>query len=274
MNIAFWNVPGATRADHVASLVLEHHVDVLVAAEADRLDADTVADHLAPLGPFESPGPFRGKGRKLLVLTRRELGARMVLEEQRQVAFRVTKGGLDLLCVGLHLESGLWRRPGDAEAGLRRAAATIAKLEEEQGLDRTVVIGDFNVDPYFHGMADFESFHAVMDRRIAARGTRTFKGAKRRFFYNPMWSLLGDVDERSAGSYFDRGASSHVAPMYWHTFDQALVRPALLRHLPERPVRLVSTLGGRQCVDEDRRPLKAFSDHLPLLLTLDERRAA
>ena len=68
----------------------------------------------------------------------------------------------------------------------------IKRAEEKAGHRHTIVIGDLNMSPFEPGMVAANGFHAVSDKNIAAKGSRVVQGTEFDFFYNPMWSCLGD----------------------------------------------------------------------------------
>ena len=67
-------------------------------------------------------------------------------------------------------------------------ADDIAHVEENAGHQRTILVGDFNMNPFETGMVAARGLHGVMSRHIAQRGSRTVQGRSYPFFYNPMWS--------------------------------------------------------------------------------------
>ena len=98
-------------------------------------------------------------------------------------------------------------------------------FEDRAGHQRTVVFGDFNMNPFETAMVSSTGLNAVMSRRIAARVSRKVLGRDYRFFYNPMWEHFGDAKSDTAGSYhYDN--SEHVN-YFGNVFDQVLVRPEL-----------------------------------------------
>ena len=122
------------------------------------------------------------------------------------------------MLVAVHLSSKL-RLDGEEQSQLAtRMPQMIEEAEKKVKHFRTVVMGDFNMDPFEAGLTSSETLHAVMDRRVAARQLRTVQGRERRFFYNPMWNFLGDASAGPPGTYF----YNNSAPIthFWHTFDQ------------------------------------------------------
>lgn len=86
--------------------------------------------------------------------------------------------------------------------------------------------------------------------------------------YNPMWRFLGDHTTGPPGTYFYRKAVPNC--LFWHTFDQALIRPALIPHFGDQGVRIVTEIEGPPLLTPDGVPnRKTWSDHLPVLLRLN-----
>jgi len=124
------------------------------------------------------------------------------------------------------------------------------------------------MDPFHEGIVGSEGFHAIMDRRIAARRTRTIQGVERRLFYNPMWGRMGDMSQGPPGTYFHSG-STPVA-YFWHTFDQVIMTSELVEFFPEDKMRVVDTLSGSTMSCPDGRPdATRFADHFPLVFELE-----
>ena len=90
----------------------------------------------------------------------------------------------------------------------------------------------------------------------------------RRYFYNPMWALMGDHTSAALGTFF-RGSGSYTH-YFWHTFDQVLLRPSLLAAFREDELRVVETVGQRSLLAKNGPGLDLkISDHLPILLKLN-----
>src|SRR5258708_19475778 len=99
--------------------------------------------------------------------------------------------GRELLIVAVHLPSKLYQTDDDQAFYARRLSEEISEQEKEIGHNRTMVIGDFNMDPFETGMILADGLHAVMDKNIAKDRNRNVRGKSYPLFYNPMWSRLG-----------------------------------------------------------------------------------
>lgn len=108
--------------------------------------------------------------------------------------------GDSILVVAAHLPSKLWKKTEDQILASMRVARYIRDAESRVGHSRTIVIGDLNMNPFETGVVGSEGFHAIMDRRIAASGSRTVSGEQCSFFYNPTWGTFGDLDGKPPGT--------------------------------------------------------------------------
>jgi hypothetical protein len=129
-------------------------------------------------------------------------------------------------------------------------------------------VGDLNMNPFETGVVGANGLHAVMSRSLARRTARTVNGISYPFFYNPMWSRMGDSSAGPCGTfYYER---SEQVVYFWNTFDQVLLRPELLDRFDIEHLVVPTTAGGTPLVTSDGRPdKKSASDHLPLVFELD-----
>jgi hypothetical protein len=141
----------------------------------------------------------------------------------------------------------------------------ISQTEEAVGHRRTVLVGDFNMNPFDGGIVGAQALNAVMACDIARNEERTVAGRAYRFFYNPMWGHFGDRTPGPPGTYFYAGGPQSV---YWNMFDQVLLRPDLINSLTE--LRILDSDGQESLLTERGRPRSSTaSDHLPILFRLD-----
>jgi hypothetical protein len=143
--------------------------------------------------------------------------------------------------------------------------AIIREVEEETGNRNSVLVGDFNMSPFEAGMVSADGVHGVMDKELARAVDREVSGQSRSYFYNPMWSRLGDESEGPPGTYFMRGGMiSH----FWHTFDQVLFRPSLLDFYSGSALKVVTKIGATDLLKTSGQIDRSLSDHLPLVFGL------
>ncbi|HLX64674.1 MAG TPA: hypothetical protein VKX17_25610 [Planctomycetota bacterium] len=177
-------------------------------------------------------------------------------------------GSQDILLGILHLPSKLEMSDNDQALECTRYSERIRMIEERFGHRRTVVVGDFNMNPFEFGVIAARGFNAVMTRSVAGRESRTVQGLEYPFFYNPMWTKFGDLKNRPSGScYFDM--SGRHENYYWNIFDQVLVRPELMHNLREDDLHILTDDGVETLLDKNDRPnSQDASDHLPITFKL------
>jgi hypothetical protein len=176
--------------------------------------------------------------------------------------------GIEILLVTVHLPSKLYASENDQVLNSVRVARVIQEAEAKVRHSRTIVVGDFNMDPFEHGVVGAEGLHAVMDRRIALRGDRVVQEKSYKFFYNPMWGRMGDQSKGPPGTYYFN--SSSPVNFFWHTFDQVLIRPELLKFFPDTQPEVLDKVGDLSLLSANGIPNNSFgSDHLPLLFEVE-----
>jgi len=218
------------------------------------------------------PDASPGLSDRLQIFYRYDPSAVRIVQDTFDIAIRNIEPPLhaSILLIAAHLSSKLYLKTEDQIISTPRFARIIEEAEKSVGHSRSIVVGDFNMNPFEAGMVGAEGLHAVMDRRIALRSTRSVLGQKYRFFYNPMWNLLGDRNHSPGSYYYDSGT---YVNHYWNIFDQVLLRPDLLETFnPDTDIRLLKSVDGTQLTREhDGRPNVRISDHLPIVLNLESK---
>lgn len=264
--LLFWNVGKQASPDVIAAVCREHDVDILVLAECDVPSARLV-DRFDIRGPTrlrEVQGPAPG-----IVRFCSRIPARFwePVHDDRRWSIRHINPpiGIPLLLVAVHLPSKLRGEDDDRYYVVRQLRDDISKAEKKFGHQNTVVMGDFNLNPFEKPMLAADGLHAMMDKDVARRLPRTVQGTSWDYFYNPMWSRLGDESDGPPGSYFY--ADSGVVTQFWHMFDQVLLRPGLLTRYRPGDVSIISHFGGQPILNRQA-GRDGHSDHLPIMLKL------
>ena len=144
----------------------------------------------------------------------------------------------------------------------------IIHSETQIGHKKTIIVGDFNMNPFDYGMIAGPAMNSVMTKKIASRGSRTIQKRKFHFFYNPMWGCFGDRSDGLAGTYY-YDKSGHVN-YYWNIFDQVLLRPELIKFFIDQKLKILISDGNSSLLNSNGIPdCNHFSDHLPILFSLE-----
>jgi hypothetical protein len=271
LSFLFWNLQRKPLAHRIARLAQHESLDFIALAENQIPDDELLGELKAATGAdFErpEPDPTAPEGRRKVDLFVRA-GVAHVSEQRvtpRMVIYQVRAPECPLFLLAVaHLADPI---NNDKEARYGKATRVSQSLqlsERRTGIERTVLVGDLNMNPYDSGVLGAFGLHGVMTREIAARGARVVEGESCPFFYNPMWGLLGDRTPGPAGTIY---YGNDINTSYWSLFDQVLLRPALMNSLQE--VRILTTDGQGLFLTSSGRPDKAnSSDHLPVKFGLE-----
>ena len=169
-----------------------------------------------------------------------------------------------LLAIG-HFQSKLNRIPTEQNSAMQSFADEIRYIEAKRKNFRTILLGDFNMNPFEDGIVMSHGLHAVSTKQIAQKQTRTVDGKSLPFFYNPMWQFFGDQTGGPPGTIYYRGGRlSHE----WSIFDQVLFRPDVLPWFDD-DIEIVTTAGSVDLQLKSGRPNRRLaSDHFPIVFSL------
>lgn len=151
------------------------------------------------------------------------------------------------------------------ELFLQQVVEALSYFENKIGHNRSIVLGDFNANPFESPVASALGMNAVISQSIAQSEPRCMFNQSYPYFYNPMWNMYGDGRGSSApATYFYRGSDPHE--LYWHMLDQVLVRPSLLSRFDFSALDIVTAIQGSELTSAKGIPdRRRFSDHLPVV---------
>jgi hypothetical protein len=246
--LMFWNVGRRANAEAIGELCREYDVDILLLAEAETPSGPLVTAINGTTGLTQTLWELPRRESRIRAFTRYSPGYLQPAFDDRHVKMLQLNPpiGLSLLIVAAHLPSKLHTDEHDQNYRIRQLRRDIVAQEGRSGHQNTIVIGDLNVNPFEDALTAADGLHGVMDKQVAARPARAVQGHNWDYFYNPMWSRLGDDSAGPPGTYWRAG--SGLVNHFWNTFDQVLLRPGLLPFYdPERLV-VPELVGGRPII--------------------------
>jgi exonuclease III len=273
----FWNVDSLRNLETdkreiprcAAHLALEHSLDVLFLIECGMPSESLMSAF--KMGPEYYPIPC---GERFRVL------ARFDPKFMQRLSLPVPNDRFDIWHLKLPLQEdvllsvvhGLDKRNNSLakqELFLQQVVAAVSYFENKIGHDRSIVLGDFNANPFEAPVASALGMNAVISREIAQGNPRRLFEQSYPYFYNPMWNLYGDTPRGSApATYYYRGSDPHE--LYWHMLDQVLIRPSLLNRFDFSTLDIVTAVQGTQLIGAKGTPNRTlFSDHLPVVFGVD-----
>lgn len=266
----FWNLNRKPLTESIVRIAVRYEVDLIILAENTTSSAKIVSTINTYSSASYEQAPILGC-RKLELFTRFPGHLlKVVLEDERLTARSLILPGTvhSILLIGLHFPSKSFMDEEDQTALVPIYADLVNQAEKAVGHQRSLLSGDFNMNPYERGLVSATGFNSVMSRAISDRGSRTVHGREWSFFYNPMWGLFGDRTPGPPGTYYYAGTGP--ASYYWHIFDQILIRPTLYQLCSSVDVKILDSDGHAPFLLSNGTPnTKVYSDHLPLLVRIE-----
>jgi endonuclease/exonuclease/phosphatase family metal-dependent hydrolase len=264
----FWNLNQKALQARVARLAQQLQVDVVMLAECNLPPAE-VLHALNESGTNSYCFPF-SQAEKICIFTRFSPSSMTAVfdDPARRLTVRRLRVGNhpDVLLAVVHFHSKVNWSEHDQLGEATYLARDLRRLEDENGHQRTILVGDLNMHPFDKAVVSAHGLHGVMTRQLAARGQRTVARRDYPFFYNPMWGCFGDRTAGPAGSHYYPGSAP--VTYYWNVFDQVLLRPSLMDRLHE--LRILDNDGTAPLLQPSGLPdTDAGSDHLPLFFELN-----
>jgi len=272
----FWNYryDGPDRDEILARLVHAEAVDVVILAESS-VDRAELLGHLGADGRTYSSLPIPHEWIEIFAAYPADCFLDWNRDEGRLCLRRFkVPGRVDILLGAVHLVSGLHRERSErkSEADPLARAVRDAEREPQVGHERTILVGDFNLNPFDDGMIFPDGFGAMMTKGLVRKSRRSPGQICGRFF-NPIWSRLGqEADDAPPGTYYwNKNRSLNI---YWNYLDQVLVGADLLDHFPAEQFRILTSIPGpsgpRPLIREtERHWVIDISDHVPLIFDVD-----
>lgn len=175
--------------------------------------------------------------------------------------------GKDILCC-VHLNSKLHSGHKEyREILIGQIVHDIEEAEQELNTQNSIIVGDFNINPYEESCIDARYFHGIPVFNEAKRKERTVAGHKYLMFYNPMWNFLGDFTQ-PYGTYYNNTGT--VQNTYWNIFDQVIFRPILKNRFVKESLKIITETKTRYLLDSCGHPDLKISDHLPITFEIKE----
>lgn len=170
-----------------------------------------------------------------------------------------------------HFESKFDNTDENQSDAILDEVSNIEDYEKNVSGDRnTIVCGDFNMLPYNHGVMGVRHLNAVMSMNIARNNYHRVHGKDYPYFYNPMWSLMGDYGNGEIPGTYYHSPIGRYDPAHWSILDQVIYRPEVDSHFDKASLKIVGKgTTFNLLTDEGFINEQDYSDHLPILFTIN-----
>lgn len=268
MKIIFWNIDKNNLDVELDLLVTEHNPDILFLAETEMsIGGILTSINRSRVDYFYNADPVCDKIKMFSKF--RDKYVKPVKSNLRYTVRRInipTYNEFNLMC--LHFQSKVNWDFADQAAHSTELNLIITDFEKKTKSSATLLIGDFNMNPFDFGMVQTTGLHAVMSKDVALEKSRVVDGKEYPFFYNPMWSFFGDEGKGETNGTIYNTLSKPIN-YFWNTFDQVLIRPELIPYIEEEKIEIITKLNKKVSLLKKSEIIDdSISDHLPISLTI------
>ena len=260
MKILFWNLNRKSNEKWVSDIILENDVDIAIFAEYQNTSFNTVISNLKDEYKHHIGYNYC---KKITLVCKKQIGVVTKREQGRYILYTCFVNQHYYNIIGIHLPSPPHSDSSSRKLVIRDIIHYINELENEEKNINTIVIGDFNCNPFDEEIIEKDSFNAVLFKSLMQQEIITYGNKKWRRFYNPILHFISE-DTMTYGSIY---YSSSIKTLYWNSFDQILVRKGLVNNISS--LQYLRTIKKKSLLKKVM-PNDAISDHLPLLVDFRE----
>ena len=252
MKIVFWNLYKKENSKHIRNLLLENDIDIAIFAEYEglnlpKLKKDNPEFHIADNMNICD---------RLLFIYKKEIKYTISQEQYYYAVHSFFVNNKPYIIVGLHLPSNMHSKAEDRKEEIPYIISDVIREEKKQKTERTLIIGDFNANPFDAELILKNMFNAVLFKEIIRKqDIVTHKKRRYKRFYNPMINYITE-DNQHYGTYY---YSTGIDALNWNCYDQVLVRKELIDNLSD--VRFCKSIDRCDLITKNGVPDKSISDH-------------
>lgn len=264
MNVIFWNLNKKDLIAELCEIVNEKNIDIVIICE-NNLDDAVI---LSKLNNGETIYKLSNSigCEKVKIFTKFNLSNIKLVSEASRWTIRKVQHKLysSFLLATTHLPSKMhWTSISQfTETTVFRDAINLASKKTK--IDKIVIVGDLNMNPFEDALVSTRGFHATADKEIARSEKRIVQGVEYGYFYNPMWNFFGDDSIGDVPGTFFFKKSEHVVTE-WNIFDQILVSPSMIDLVKNKDIEIITKSAKFSLIKPNGKiDSSKYSDHLPI----------
>jgi exonuclease III len=282
INILSWNYQGKTnkyKLGALRQLATENKADIIVLQEASGIKISSILNtthsEISYLKPNGSAGVRVFLKHNMFSHTPAKLG---YFNKYALVKLKFLNSTETFNLIAVHLYSKVGRSERKQMWENLPFIEEINNWEKSSGTDKSIMIGDFNHNPFDSNMLDPNVINSRDSRQIINHQKKFSSiGTKESFWYNPMWNFLGDHDrysnsDRIPGTYFFNKEDENPI---WNLLDGFMVRPSLMNNIDFSSSRIITGTSSHKFIKstlmkrDESFIHEYYSDHLPIILTIN-----
>ena len=265
IKVLFWNLNNKNLVFPIRDLIVENCPDVVAMVETRNLDIPTLLNKLRT-DMMEWNAIEVSPKSDIRVLSKKEIDIVPFKEESHYSIYKIKKNDeIAILLVVVHLLSKMNKSDEGQLFCTSNVSRELVKYEQELfGTSdfKTIIVGDFNMQPYEPAMCGPMGFNATMSACQAKKITRKAAEEEVYFYYNPMWALMG-ANRLVQGSYYNTNDNNYHA-IYWYSFDSVLLRPHFVDCFNWDYFEIIEKTEKHNFVPNTTIDKEHYSDHLPI----------
>ena len=271
MNILFWNT-GLTNKrikntieveNCLREIIVEKNIDLLVLAEYNSEIERLCLQANAQFKPLLNTSKY------IKAMINHNYSIETLRDQSRYLIIKITTVSYTMIVGMIHNISKLHYGDDDQEAALATFHHDLRHLESEHNCFNTIVVGDFNVNPFEKACTSARNMHAIPFRDIVTKKvSRKVNKKDCPMFYNPTWKFLSEQSSPYTTYYCDQ--TGKQVNYFWYAFDQVVIRPQLINAFDEEKLTIVTSTQNHALIKDGKPDKIKYSDHLPLFCVLKE----
>ena len=262
MKLLYWNLHKKAIEENIKELIEEQNIDIAIFSEYNGITLDKlINDKLNNEYKYYKDQTCD----KIILIAKNNIEIQMKRGQHRYVIYSVKCEQTSYLMVGIHLPANPYSDENDRKIIIRDIVTDLKIEETNDKHTNSIIIGDFNCDPFANELVQKDSFNAVLFKKILEKKEHVkHQNHYYRLMYNPALNFISEKNEQYGSYYY----SSGINALYWHCYDQIIMSKSLTESF--KYMEYLHTIGNKSLLKEVK-PNADISDHLPLIAEFERR---
>lgn len=260
----FWNLQKKNLIGPLVQIILENSIDIVALIETEKIDLQGVINSLKMQSQEWRVLEVCPKA-PMRVLAKAGIKISVHTEEKRFSSYRIKENKEVYLLNVVHLPSPIYLEEPARDMNAMRISQLLEKVEENIFSDleyKSIVVGDFNLQPYSLGVSGVNGFNATMSIAKAKKKFRKTEEGIKLFYFNPTWKLMGE-NKLVQGTYYNN-SDQQAKSLFWYCFDQLLIRPCFIDKFNWVFFEIIEKTENHNFIRNTSIDKANYSDHLPI----------
>lgn len=245
-------------------VIIENEIDIAALVETEALDVQGVLNSLKAQSQDWKLSEICPET-DIRLLAKSNVRIFVHKEDKNFVTYKISQREETFLFHIVHFPSPLHLEECARDMRAINISQVLRKIEEETFQEseyKSIIVGDFNLQPYSQGIASVHGFNATMSIPKAKKLFRKINGEKKLFYFNPTWKLMGD-HKNAQGTYYS-SSDQQDKSIFWYSFDELLIRPYFIERFNWDYFGIIERAKGYEFIRNEVIDKSNYSDHLPI----------